>query len=164
MKHTPPQQLLAALALLGLPFSALADEVTKPATPAPIAPAAAATPTPAPTPAPAVTAPTVAPAPVPLAVVIPPPAPKVPMATAHVVKDRETLSGIAQQYGVKTETLRLWNRIVNPNRLALGQSIEIPPETVAPRSVKASVPVTPTAPAPAAAPVPQQPRATASAS
>lgn len=166
MKQKPTQQVLAALALLGLPFSALAEEVTKPATPAPVAPATATPPPTAPTPAvaaPAV-APVPAPVPVPLAVIILPPTPKVPMAvaTVHVVKDRETLSGIAQQYGVKTETLRLWNRIVNPNRLAIGQSIEIPPETVALRSVKASVSAKPAAPASAAAPAPQQPRGTAS--
>jgi len=88
MKQTPTQQLLAALALLGMPFSALADEDKKPATP-----------TPAALPTAAMTVPAVAPAtaPVPLAVIIPTPSGKAPppSPTVHVVKDRETLSGIA---------------------------------------------------------------------
>ncbi|TVR47980.1 MAG: LysM peptidoglycan-binding domain-containing protein [Puniceicoccaceae bacterium] len=44
----------------------------------------------------------------------------------HVVRRRETLSGIASTYGVTVQELAAANRIANPNRLQIGQRLVIP--------------------------------------
>ena len=50
-----------------------------------------------------------------------PPAIEKPVPT-HVVKPKETLVGIALQYGLDYRELAAWNNITNPNALKVGQS------------------------------------------
>ena len=71
------------------------------------------------TPPPAVAAPTPEP---------PPPVEK-PLPT-HVVKPKETLVGIALQYGLDYRELAAWNNITNPNSLKVGQVLVVarPPD------------------------------------
>lgn len=45
--------------------------------------------------------------------------------TIHIVKNGETLGGIARKYHVTTSQLMRWNGIKNANRLRLGQKIRI---------------------------------------
>ncbi len=45
----------------------------------------------------------------------------------HVIKPRDTLAGIARQYGVKLEALSAANPDVNPRRLRPGQTLNVPP-------------------------------------
>ncbi len=45
--------------------------------------------------------------------------------TVHRVKSGETLGHIAGKYGVKISDIVRWNNIKNPNRLSLGQRLEI---------------------------------------
>ena len=56
-------------------------------------------------------------------------------ARAHYVKRGQTLSGIAQRYGVTTKALMQANGIKNANRIYVGQRLVIPK-----RYVKAKVP------------------------
>ncbi len=138
MKQNAPKRILAALALLGLPFSALAEEPTntKPTTSVTIAkPATDAKapeqPKPAevkPTPAltetkPAQPAPTT-----------PPPIAK--GVKTHVARKGETVSGIALRNGITTDQLAIWNHMANADRLAIGQRLEIPAKTVKQRTAK----------------------------
>jgi LysM repeat protein len=44
----------------------------------------------------------------------------------HVVKSRETLSGIASQYNTTYQALAKYNNIANPNHIKVGQKIKIP--------------------------------------
>jgi membrane-bound lytic murein transglycosylase D len=46
-------------------------------------------------------------------------------ATIHRVKNGETLGHIAEKYGVRQSQIIKWNNITNPNRLKIGQRIEI---------------------------------------
>jgi LysM repeat protein len=48
-------------------------------------------------------------------------------AMTHVVMYGETLSGIAQQYGVTVDALMQANKIMNPNWIFVGQRLYIPP-------------------------------------
>lgn len=47
----------------------------------------------------------------------------------HNVRSGETLSGIAQQYGVSTQEIARYNAIRNPDKLEVGQMLRIPPGT-----------------------------------
>ena len=63
----------------------------------------------------------------------------------HVVCKGESLGVIAKHYGVSTEGLAAWNRLANPDRLEIGDRLEIPPASAAPRTVKkAPAPAAPT--------------------
>jgi peptidoglycan endopeptidase LytE len=53
------------------------------------------------------------------------PAASTAAARTHVVKSGETLSGIAQKYGVSTADLQAWNGIRNPAGLMAGTSLEV---------------------------------------
>jgi LysM repeat protein len=53
-----------------------------------------------------------------------PPAPSHPR--VHIVKPRETISSIAAQYGVKANAILATNPHVNPRRLRVGQSLNLP--------------------------------------
>jgi tetratricopeptide (TPR) repeat protein len=55
-----------------------------------------------------------------------PVAPAPPRLHVHVVKERETISSIAAQYGVKTSTVLALNPHVDPRRLQVGQSLNLP--------------------------------------
>ena len=44
----------------------------------------------------------------------------------HIIKRGDTLSGIAEHYGVSLKTLRLANQIENSNRLKVGEVLHIP--------------------------------------
>ena len=44
----------------------------------------------------------------------------------HVVKERETISSIATQYGIKTSAILAANPHVDPRRLRVGQSLNLP--------------------------------------
>ena len=44
----------------------------------------------------------------------------------HTVKDRDTLTGIARQYGVRIDALTAANPRVDPRRLQVGQVLQIP--------------------------------------
>jgi len=55
----------------------------------------------------------------------PPPVEK-PLPT-HVVKPKETLVGIALQYGLDYRELAAWNNITNPNQLKIGQVLIVAP-------------------------------------
>ena len=59
----------------------------------------------------------------------PPAAVEKPLPT-HVVKPKETLVGIALQYGLDYRELAAWNNITNPNSLKVGQVLVVarPPE------------------------------------
>ena len=138
MKQNPTRKMLAALALLGLPFSALATEPTTTKPTATVTIAKPATDAKAPEqPKPAEVKPTPA---QPGAKPAKPAATKLlPVAEGpktHVVSKGETLGAIARHYGLTSERLALWNRLKNPDRLAIGQRLEIPPASVVPRTVK----------------------------
>lgn len=45
----------------------------------------------------------------------------------HTVRSGETLSGIAQQYGISTQEIARYNAIRNPDKLEIGQMLRIPP-------------------------------------
>ena len=66
----------------------------------------------------------------------------------YIVRKGETLTGIAHCNRVSVEKLALWNRLTDPDKLTIGQSIEIPTSSAAPRTAKA-----PKAAKPAVAPV-----------
>jgi len=52
---------------------------------------------------------------------------RVPAATkTHIIKDRETLTSIARQYGVKVDALLVANPSADPRRLRPGQTLKIP--------------------------------------
>lgn len=57
----------------------------------------------------------------------------------HVVKQNETLGGIANRYGVSVKTLQLVNGMANPNHLVVGKKLTIPDGSVreVPHVVKA---------------------------
>ena len=44
----------------------------------------------------------------------------------HVVRKNETLSAIAQKYGVSTSAIQAYNNIANPNLLFVGKKLKIP--------------------------------------
>ncbi len=48
----------------------------------------------------------------------------------HTVQPGETLSAIAQLYGLSVEQLAAWNDLLNPNALFVGQTIRLMSETV----------------------------------
>ena len=48
-------------------------------------------------------------------------------ATRHTVAAGESLSTIAQQYGVSTTALMAFNDITDPNKILVGQVLLIPP-------------------------------------
>ncbi|HAM72799.1 MAG TPA: hypothetical protein DCM86_14250 [Verrucomicrobiales bacterium] len=48
------------------------------------------------------------------------------MRTQHYVKAHETLSSIARQYGISMASLRAANPGVSPDRLRVGQTVNIP--------------------------------------
>ena len=52
----------------------------------------------------------------------------------HVVRRGETLSGIAGAYGTSVARLRSANRLINADRLAVGQRLNVPGGAVAPSS------------------------------
>ena len=79
----------------------------------------------------------------------PPPAPKKPAAApaapaagatpaaapvVHVVKRGEVLSGISKKYNVKMSAIVAANPGLNPNRIRIGQKLNIPGGTAAPKS------------------------------
>jgi len=52
------------------------------------------------------------------------------LGSVHVVKKNETLSGIAQRYGISASTLQAYNGIPNPNLLYVGKKLKIPSGSV----------------------------------
>ena len=74
--------------------------------------------------------PTLAPAPT-LAVVTatpgPPPAPTPGKQQRYVVREGDTLSGIAARFGVSEDAIIALNPLSDPNRLLVGQELIIPP-------------------------------------
>jgi LysM repeat protein len=46
--------------------------------------------------------------------------------TQHVVKEGDTLGGIALRYGIGVEALQAWNRIFDPNTIIEGSTVRIP--------------------------------------
>ena len=71
----------------------------------------------------------------------PPPLVEKPLPT-HVVKPRETLVGIALQYGLDYRELAAWNNITNPNALKVGQILVVaPPPSARPPAPVANGPV-----------------------
>ena len=154
MKQNPTRKMLAALALLGLPFSAFATEppTTKPTATVTIAkPATDAKAPEQPKPAEVKSTP-VQPGAKPAKPAKPAATKLPPVAegpTTHTVSKGETLGAIARHYGLTSERLALWNRLKNPDRLAIGQRLEIPPASVVPRTVRK--PAAPAAPKVAAA-------------
>jgi LysM repeat protein len=55
-----------------------------------------------------------------------PPAPAPARPRVHIVKDRDTISSIAAQYGVKTSAVLAANPHVDPRRLQVGQTLNLP--------------------------------------
>ncbi len=49
-----------------------------------------------------------------------------PAATRHTVRKGECLAGIARRYGLKTDDLQRVNRLSDPSRIVVGQTLEIP--------------------------------------
>ncbi len=47
--------------------------------------------------------------------------------TIHVVQDGDTISGLAQQYGISMQAIIDANSLENPDSLSIGQKIKIPP-------------------------------------
>ena len=45
----------------------------------------------------------------------------------HVVRQGDTLLGIARQYGVTLPDLVSWNRLIDPNQIQVGQSLRVGP-------------------------------------
>lgn len=89
-----------------------ATSSARPATPRPTAspsPTPTASPTPTPTPTPA-----------------PTPAPTPPPRTTYIVQEGDTLSAIAQRFGVTTAALQEANGIEDPNTIYVGQQLVIP--------------------------------------
>ena len=96
-----------------------------------------------------------APAPAPAAPEPPPPPVEKPLPT-HVVKPKETLVGIALQYGLDYRELAAWNNITNPNQLKVGQVLIVaPPRTAqpAPPAVATPAPATGATPLANASPI-----------
>jgi LysM repeat protein len=62
----------------------------------------------------------------PAAVPIPAPAPTPAHPRVHIVKERETISSIAAQYGVKASAVLAANPHVDPRRLRVGQPLNLP--------------------------------------
>ncbi len=83
----------------------------------------AAAPAPVRVEAPHVAQPVAAPAPPPQPVAA---APAPPKPRVHIIKERETLSSIAAQYSIKVSALESANPKVDPKRLRVGQSLNLP--------------------------------------
>jgi LysM repeat protein len=64
----------------------------------------------------------------------------------YTVEPGDNLSGIASRFGVSQESLMALNGITNPDAIAVGQVLQLPPEAFAPTTVPATAP--PTTPAP----------------
>jgi hypothetical protein len=112
---------IAAAAATTQGFGLLAAPRSSP-TPAPTAtPSPSQSPTPVPTPSPTAT-----PTPVPSST--PVPATPTPAATVHTyrVRSGDTLSSIAQRFGVSTQALINANNLADPNNLSIGQVLVIP--------------------------------------
>lgn len=163
MKSTAKTKMLASLALLGLPFSTLADEKsnTKPTATVIIAkPVTDAKAPEQPKPAEVKSTPKATVKPSKPETAKPPPAADAPnvhgarlrkgetqcepwcggeLPIVHVRKG-ETLSGIALRHGLTSKRLALWNHLSDPDRLSIGQHLEIPPRTTprTPKSLKAA--------------------------
>ena len=93
-------------------------------------PSAGASETPATTPSPTVEptpSPTLAPTPEPTPTPTPAPTP-----ITYVVKANETLTTIAERFGVTVAALRRANNIDDPNLIRVGQRLTIPPPTATP--------------------------------
>ncbi|HUD45369.1 MAG TPA: LysM peptidoglycan-binding domain-containing protein [Candidatus Baltobacteraceae bacterium] len=56
----------------------------------------------------------------------PPPAPVRARARVHIVKQRDTMSSIAAEYGLRTSALLTANPRVDPRRLRVGQTLNLP--------------------------------------
>ncbi|HRP97178.1 MAG TPA: peptidoglycan DD-metalloendopeptidase family protein [Rhodocyclaceae bacterium] len=98
---------------------------------------------------------------------VPPPAATTPAAQqreqVHIVRPGDTLIGIARQYGQNLNDLVVWNELMDPNQLKVGQAIRIAPDApvrseavavVKPVEVQPVAPVNGTA----VAPVKHEPR------
>jgi LysM repeat protein len=70
-----------------------------------------------------------------------------PSTTIYIVKSGDTLSGIAQQFGVTVEDLMAANNLTDPNLLRVGQTLTIPVGGVA-ATAEAAVTATSNAPPP----------------
>ena len=55
-----------------------------------------------------------------------------PTQPSYVIQEGDSLSLIAQRFGVATDALADFNGIENPNDIQVGQTLTIPPTTVAP--------------------------------
>jgi LysM repeat protein len=54
------------------------------------------------------------------------PVPAPPRPRVHIVKERDTISSIAAQYGVKTSAVMAANPRIDPRRLQVGQTLKLP--------------------------------------
>lgn len=87
-------------------------------------------------------------------------------ALVHVVRPGDTLIGIARQYGQNFNDLVVWNDLMDPNQLKVGQAIRIAPGADLPQPAEAPAVATPIAITPIpvgggavdAAPVKHEPR------
>ncbi|WP_028791986.1 peptidoglycan DD-metalloendopeptidase family protein [Thauera linaloolentis] len=68
------------------------------------------------------------------------PVPSVP-AGMHVVKQGETLLGIARQYGVTLPDLVSWNGLTDPNQIQVGQTLRVGPSDVASGDGATAIPI-----------------------
>ena len=64
----------------------------------------------------------------------------------YTVEQGDNLSGIASRFGVSQDSLMALNGITNPDAIAVGQVLQLPPEAFTPTTVPATGP--PTTPAP----------------
>ncbi len=137
------------------PFTPMPTEVVSPTAvitstlPAPVTPSAEVQPTD--TPLPATETP------------LPPTATATGAAVTHTVKNGETLSLIASQYGVTVQAIADANDLADPSRIIVGQKLRIPapgqvPPTSTPRPAAAAT-ATPKLPATKAPPATQKPPA-----
>ena len=72
----------------------------------------------------------------------------------HRVKRGETLIGIALEYGVDWRELAAWNQITNPNRIEVGQVLNVRAPAPAPAQTPAPAPALAQTPVPAQTPPP----------
>jgi lipoprotein NlpD len=79
-------------------------------------------------------------------------APATQAAGVHIVRQGDTLLGIARQYGVTLPDLVAWNALMDPNQILVGQAIRVAPEGSDMGATATAIPI---APGVASTPVPQ---------
>jgi hypothetical protein len=87
-----------------------------------------------------------------------PPPPPPPQERTHTVKRGETLSGIAQQYGVSQQSIQDANNIKNPDSIKEGQVLKIPAPPAGATPPPPPQPAPPPQEEPAPKPQPEEPK------